>query len=567
MQPSWKQIYPWIEAAVVNLESTDTLLQQVVGRLAMTYRADCLIWAGLETGLSEMLRVYATPRPARQLQQSQHFIHQPIWMVSKSKQPKWQQAIQKFHPLKLPVWLQQQRQSPTVAQLTTGDLIMPATSGGHAALPAVTSLQFVIQLHRPTNRRSPNNPMPLSPFRFELAAQAEDHPSGAYTGISNWSLAEIFSLEVLCSQLILAYNALYWRQRLEQSRQQAALMGRITQLLNSSLNPDEIVKRIVAELGQGLKSDRSILLDLRGGMVKVLSIWDDPEQQLQPFPSDPIHQDLWSEAVDMFILGGASYLELDLSQDQTGALQAWLRQMGVITALMVPLFIQEEFFGGVLLLSYQARPAYQLDQLQTIRQVVDQAAIALTNAQHYQSLWTKQEALRIQNNSLQLEIIRDDLTHLLNRRSLEHELEEMSAPALWALHPVFTIIVCDIDYFKLVNDTHGHLVGDEVLYGMAQRIQQRLRQGTTAYRYGGEEFVMILTEASQVAAVEVAERLRAAIRSEPFETKIGPIKITASFGVAQQDPELDPDAKSVLQRADQALYEAKRQGRDRVVAL
>lgn len=536
----------------------------------MTYRADCLIWAGLEAGpKAEALRVYTTPRATQQLQQSSYFTPLPLDTPStlQAPQPKWHHLIRLFQPLALPQWVQDQQQTPKIVQLTTGDLILPAASGDHAALPTMASLRLIIQLQRPATRRSPDSQLPIPPFRFDFAAAAKPHSGDVYTGMTHWSPAEIFSLEVIGSQLNLAYSALYWRQRLEQSRHQTALMGRITQLLNSSLNPDEVVKRIVAELGQGLQCDRSVLLDLRSYPIRILATWDDPVQPLPDLPDSLRERQQWLDVVEMFTLGGASYLELDLSENGSGALQDQLRQHGIASALMVPLFIQEEFFGGVLLLSYQPTHAYPIDQLQTVRQVADQAAIALTNAQHYQSLWSKQEALRIQNNSLQLEIIQDELTHLLNRRSLEHELDELSTPALWALQPIFAIIVCDIDYFKLVNDTHGHLIGDEVLYGLAQRIQQQLRQGTSAYRYGGEEFVVILTETSVKGAMGVAERLRSVVRSAPFETKVGPLKITASFGVAQQDPQQDETARNVLQRADRALYEAKRQGRDRVVAI
>ncbi|MCY7283920.1 MAG: GGDEF domain-containing protein, partial [Cyanobacteria bacterium CAN_BIN43] len=196
-----------------------------------------------------------------------------------------------------------------------------------------------------------------------------------------------------------------------------------------------------------------------------------------------------------------------------------------------------------------------------------QAAIALTNAQHYQSLWHKKEILRLQNNSLRMEIMRDELTQLLNRRALGQELEQVSNSDIWAIQQPFTVIVCDIDHFKQINDTYGHLAGDEVLQALTQRLQNQLRPENPAYRYGGEEFVIILTETSLENAVEVAERLRQSFRSNPVQSKAGLIQFTASFGVAQQNPLLDCSAWDVLQRADAALYEAKRKGRDRVESL
>jgi diguanylate cyclase (GGDEF)-like protein len=173
----------------------------------------------------------------------------------------------------------------------------------------------------------------------------------------------------------------------------------------------------------------------------------------------------------------------------------------------------------------------------------------------------------MQNDTLQQTVLRDELTQLMNRRSLERELEQLSMTATWTVQAPFSVIVCDIDYFKMVNDEHGHLVGDEVLIELAQRIQGQLRRGTPAYRYGGEEFVIILTDTPLDQAIDVAERLRRAVHSRLMPTQIGDLAITASFGVAQQSPAIDRSAWDVLQRADKSLYDAKRNGRNQVQAL
>lgn len=576
MRSSWKHIYPWIEATVVNLDSVALLLQQTVGVISATYKADCLLWVDPEATVPESICVYATARASRFLKSHTNFESQPDppHVSANSSRQNWHQVVQKFYPRSLPKWLIEQKHLPQIAQLDTGELLIPITSGDSIGMPSIRRLQFVLQLSRPLAQLQSTQANVRQSFSADLGFNGRVRttlkslpPKPAPTPFVGWSLEEVRSLEVVGSQLLLAHNVLYWRQRLEQSRQQAALVGRIARLLNSSLNPDEIVGRIVAELGQGLEGDRCILVDLRSDPVNILAIWDHPERYIQSLEQRQTDRSVWRNVIDMFLQSGASYLELELNQQDVDPLQNWLQEVGASSVLIVPLFIQEEFFGAVLLLSYQQGRVYELDELQTIRQVADQAAIALTNAQHYQSLWYKQEALRLQNNTLQLETIQDGLTGLLNRRSLEREIEQLSAAAVWSTQKPFCVIVCDIDYFKFVNDTHGHLVGDEVLQELANRLQKQLRQGTPAYRYGGEEFVIILTETSLREAVDVAERLRSVIRAKPLETAVGAIAITASFGIAQQDSTQDPHAWGVIQRADQALYEAKRQGRDRVVAL
>ena len=584
MQPTWKNIYPWIKTALLNLESVDLLLRQIVEKIAVTYDAECLLWAGLEFGISDALRVYGAPEVVSQYAVSLALTPSPIEtsfprsahgdlaIGTPSGNPA--RFIQPFAPRSLPPWLLDQQQMPRLMQLGTGELIIPITSRGNVSedlrggIEIANPLQFVLQLRR-IETGLPALEAELQPTKFPLLGNALGNSLGASEPIKirGWRLEELESLEIVCSHLGLAYSALYWRQRLEQSRLQAALIGRISHLLNSTLNPDEVVGRIVAELGCGLQCDRSILVDLRDDPAIVLAVWDYPERDLLPLDDRQIQRRYWQNVIEMFMQGGASYLQMGLTDLEPDPLQDWMRSIGVMSVLLVPLFIQEEFFGAVVLLSYRQERSYLLDELQTIRQVADQAAIALTNAQNYQRLWHKQEALRIQNDTLRQTVLLDDLTQLMNRRSLERELEQISTVAVWTVQSPFCVIVCDIDYFKKVNDDYGHLVGDEVLVQIAERLQGQLRRGTLAYRYGGEEFVIVLTDTPLDLAIDVAERLRRAVCNRPIPTKAGELRVTTSFGVAQQSAVHDRTAWDVLHRADKAMYEAKRNGRDRVESL
>lgn len=530
MEPTWKLIYPSIKAAVDNLETVESMLQQTVSVLATVYKAKCILFSGLESADLTAVQAYSTSDLTDLVLSGDNSTCLP------STQPAEQVTVTQVHPAHLPLWVIEQCQQPHLICSEQGELIVPVVlrnlmGVGDEAKPI---LQLVLKLVRPNHH--------------------------------SWSTEDLHSVEVVSSQLGIAYSALYWRERLEQSRQRAALVGRIARLLNSSLNPDEIVKRIVAELGQGLECDRCVLIDLRKSGVNILAMWDHPSRHLTSLTQRQYDRALWQDVVDLFIQGGASYLESERSE-VGGLLQPWLAEIKAESVLVIPLFTQAEFFGAVAILSYENRRVYQIDELQTVRQVADQAAIALTNAQHYQSLWFRQEALRIQNNSLRRQNVRDELTQLMNRRSLERELEQISANTVWTVQACFSIIICDIDYFKLVNDTHGHLVGDEVLQQLALRLQSQLRKETPVYRYGGEEFVIILTDTDRDTAIDVAERLRQAIHSTPINTSIGELPLTASFGVTQQDLSRDEQAWDVVHRADQALYEAKRQGRDCVRSL
>ncbi len=161
--------------------------------------------------------------------------------------------------------------------------------------------------------------------------------------------------------------------------------------------------------------------------------------------------------------------------------------------------------------------------------------------------------------------ITDSLTGLYNRRYMESHLRTLFDEAMQRGKPL-SVLVADIDYFKSVNDTHGHDAGDEVLREFGLRVRKNTRGIDMACRLGGEEFVVMMPDTDLAKAYMVGERLRQCIAAAPFQLPGGSqIKITASVGVASLEGLEDtPDA--IIKRADQALYCAKRDGRNRVVA-
>jgi two-component system cell cycle response regulator len=130
-----------------------------------------------------------------------------------------------------------------------------------------------------------------------------------------------------------------------------------------------------------------------------------------------------------------------------------------------------------------------------------------------------------------------------------------------------TVLVLDIDYFKSVNDTYGHDAGDDVLREFSTRLKKSIRGIDLACRYGGEEFVVVMPDTDMAVAAMVAERVRRGIATEPFPIEQGKkhLEVTISIGIASLTRTTD-SAADILKRADQALYRAKRDGRNRVVA-
>jgi two-component system, cell cycle response regulator len=170
------------------------------------------------------------------------------------------------------------------------------------------------------------------------------------------------------------------------------------------------------------------------------------------------------------------------------------------------------------------------------------------------------------NVQLSLEMaITDQLTGLHNRRYMARHLDTLMQNASPA-KPI-SFLVIDIDFFKSVNDSHGHDVGDEVLKEFAGRVSANVRGIDLACRYGGEEFVVVMPDTDAQVAYQVAERLRRSVENCPFPISRPPreLKITVSIGIASSSGGQDR-ADAMLHRADQALYRAKREGRNRVIA-
>lgn len=153
---------------------------------------------------------------------------------------------------------------------------------------------------------------------------------------------------------------------------------------------------------------------------------------------------------------------------------------------------------------------------------------------------------------------RDPLTNAYNRRHLYTILETETERAR-RYGTELSVVMFDIDHFKMINDTHGHLAGDHVLVRIAEIVQQELRSVDLLARYGGEEFLIVAPGIDRLRAMKLAERLRMLIAGEKF----GPVpKVTCSFGVYQF---IDEDTDTLFRHVDDLMYKAKQQGRNRVV--
>jgi len=161
----------------------------------------------------------------------------------------------------------------------------------------------------------------------------------------------------------------------------------------------------------------------------------------------------------------------------------------------------------------------------------------------------------------------DGLTQIANRRRFDEYLSQEWSRHIRMQKPL-SLLICDVDHFKLYNDRQGHQAGDDCLKSVAKAINQCYRVGDLVARYGGEEFAMVLPQTNRAGAVQVAERVRAAVTAAALPHPASPVcdRVTVSIGVAcmTPPPHLPSDARPLIEQADRHLYRAKHLGRNQV---
>jgi two-component system, cell cycle response regulator len=211
--------------------------------------------------------------------------------------------------------------------------------------------------------------------------------------------------------------------------------------------------------------------------------------------------------------------------------------------------------------------AYLKLDLKALEQHPDRSSARLLQAQvqvGLRQVLTHRNLMR-ENDVLSSIALSDPLTNLGNRRSLEWDMPRVIGNARSRNLPI-SVMMMDVDFFKRINDTHGHLVGDRALEILATRLQHNLRLYDTPYRYGGEEFVIILSDTDGKEAEAIAKRVCQLIREQPFVIDGNlALNVTISAGTATLQEADDIKGLSLLERADQRLLRAKATGRDRVI--
>jgi two-component system cell cycle response regulator len=343
------------------------------------------------------------------------------------------------------------------------------------------------------------------------------------------------------------------------------LIARVRSLTRLKMMTDELRMRAITSLEIGIqRPERDAVADQgKGGRILLVDDRSSSYERLAPLLAAEHHVDVETNPADaLFHAAEGNYdlMIVSLSLENFDGLRLCSQARSLERTRHMPILAISDADNNARLL--RGLEIGVNDYL--LRPVDKNELLARARTQIRKRRYTDHLRDNVQN-SIEAAIT-DALTGLYNRRYMESHLATLAEQASARAKPL-ALMMIDIDYFKSINDGHGHDAGDDVLREFAVRIRKSIRGIDLACRYGGEEFVVVMPETDLGVAGMVAERIRRAIASNPFSVSSGQnrLDVTISIGLATLDAKGEQIA-DVLKRADQALYRAKRDGRNRVVS-
>lgn len=368
---------------------------------------------------------------------------------------------------------------------------------------------------------------------------ADEDPTRCFTS-NDLELLTMFADQVA----IAIENARLYQEAREAAGRSAILHQASQEVVVASLDPERIYTTIHQAAARLMASEAFAITLMNETTHMIDAVYLVDHKGRSPSVSIPAHRGLSGHVINT---GKSLYIEDMLEKLDTIDSIRYGDKEEVRSILSVPMRLGDKVIGMLSTQSYLPN-AYIPEDIHLLEMLASYAAIALDNARLF--------------GEVQKLAITDALTGAYNRRQL-FELGQREFNRAHRFDRPFSVILLDIDQFKVVNDTYGHATGDLVLRVMTQRIQETIREIDILARYGGEEFVVLLPETTCTAALSAAERLRNLAGHQPIPTEHGDVVVTVSIGVTEIRPETQ-DFTALVVRADEAMYDAKKAGRDRI---
>ncbi len=360
-----------------------------------------------------------------------------------------------------------------------------------------------------------------------------DKVSGRY------SLEDFTIIEDVTSRVAVSMEKEYLREELREREEELSVINNSSVILTSSLDIQEIFGNFLEELRKVIDVTWASIIMLDDDVLICTAISSSEFGEYKPGEIVPTE----GTGTGWVTTQKKTFIEQDMTKDHSFESGEYFCKAGLRTMVYLPLISKGNTIGSFLVASSQPY-AYSHRHIKLLEQLASQIALPLENAQLYARA---EKRARI-----------DELTGLLNRRSLDEMIDnEISRHSRYG--GVFSLVIIDLDRFKSFNDTYGHLSGDHLLREVGKGIKLAIRNADRAFRYGGDEFAVLLPQTDNESAVQVAERIRQKINA--IDTR--EISVTGSLGLSTW-PEDGVSHMEIIASADDSLYHAKRCGGNQV---
>ncbi len=358
-------------------------------------------------------------------------------------------------------------------------------------------------------------------------------------GTGRYSLEDLHLLEEVTDQVAVSLEKEYLREQLREREVELSVINNCSAIITSNMNIRETYDSFIAELKKVVDTNWASINLLENNHLNILALYSEIGSVWKAGEQIPMR----GTGTEWVALNNKSLLESDLSQEGQFITAKYHLKQGVRTIAYLPLIAKGAVIGSFVVATVNPN-AYSQRHMMLLEQLAAQIAMSIENSRLYAEA---EEKARI-----------DELTALLNRRSLDEEMTtEINRHQRYG--GVFSLIILDLDGFKAFNDNYGHPAGDKLLKKIGSILKSTIRSTDQAFRYGGDEFAVLLPSTPIDSATQVADRIRRQIAAR---AKTGHIAVSASIGLANW-PADGVDADEIVAAADTALYRAKREGGNR----